>query len=102
MGIREERNAYSAAIVDRIEKCLQEEFGDIFRTGDNFNTLTFYTGTFNGDELFGSVKFTLHKPTYDLDEEIEVFEDFYAMREKSRKNKVAEEKVEDIDEEDSE
>lgn len=102
MGIREERNAYSAAIVDRIEKCLRQEFGDIFRTGDNFNTLTFDTGNFHGNELFGSVKFTLHKPTYNLDEEIEVFEDFYAMREKARKNKVAEEKVEDKDEKDSE
>ena len=82
MGIREERNKFSAGIVERIEKCLVEEFGDIFHTGDNFNTLTFEVGSFNGDELYGSVKFTLHKPSYDLDEEVEVFEDFYEMRAK--------------------
>lgn len=80
MGIREERNKFSATIVERIEKCLAAEFGDIFRTGDNFNTLTFEVGEFNGNELYGSVKFTLHKPTYNLDDEIEVFEDFYDMR----------------------
>lgn len=82
MGIRDEKNKFSAAIVERIEKCLAAEFGDIFRTGDNFNTLTFEVGEFNGDELYGSVKFTLHKPSYNLDEEIEVFEDFYEMRAK--------------------
>ena len=80
MGIRDERNKFSSTIVERIEKCLAAEFGDIFRTGDNFNTLTFEVGEFNGDELYGSVKFTLHKPTYNLDEEIEIFEDFYDMR----------------------
>ena len=82
MGIREERNKFSAQIVQRVEKCLTREFGDIFRTGDNFNTLTFEVGEFNGDSLYGSVKFTLHKPSYNLDEEIEVFEDFYEMRAK--------------------
>ncbi len=82
MGIRDEKNKFSATIVERIEKCLTAEFGDIFRTGDNFNTLTFEVGEFNGVNLYGSVKFTLHKPTYNLDEEIEIFEDFYDMRAK--------------------
>ena len=96
MGIRDEKNKFSAAIVERIGKCLAEEFGDIFRTGDNFNTLTFEAGEFNGKALYGSVKFTLHKPAYDLDEEIEVFEDFYAMRMKKESQRVVK------DEEDSE
>ena len=82
MGIRDERNKFSAGIVERIEKCLAAEFGDVFRTGDNFNTLTFEVGKFDGKDLYGSVKFTLHKPSYNLDEEIEVFEDFYEMRAK--------------------
>ena len=88
MGIRDEKNKFSEGIVQRIEKCFTEEFGDIFRTGDNFNTLTFEVGEFGGKELYGSVKFTLHKPTYNLDEEIEVFEDFYAMRAKKLSDKV--------------
>lgn len=88
MGIRDEKNKFSAAIVERIGKCLAEEFGDIFRTGDNFNTLTFETGEFKGQPLYGSVKFTLHKPTYNLDDEIEVFEDFYEMRMKKESQRV--------------
>ena len=42
----------------------------------------FEVGEFDGKDLYGSVKFTLHKPSYNLDEEIEVFEDFYEMRAK--------------------
>lgn len=95
MGIRDEKNKFSATIVERIEKCLADEFGDIFRTGDNFNTLTFEVGEFNGKNLYGSVKFTLHKSTYNLDEEIEVFEDFYEMRVKKESQKVVKEKDED-------
>jgi hypothetical protein len=96
MGIRDEKNVFSAGVVERIEKCLSEEFGDIFHTGDNFNTLTFEVGEFGGKELLGSVKFTLHKESYNLDEEIEVFEDFYEMRMKKlleKKKKEAEKKA---------
>jgi hypothetical protein len=96
MGIRDEKNVFSAGVVEKIEKCLSEEFGDIFHTGDNFNTLTFEVGEFGGKELLGSVKFTLHKESYNLDEEIEVFEDFYEMRMKKlleKKKKEAEKKA---------
>jgi hypothetical protein len=96
MGIRDEKNVFSAGIVERIEKCLSEEFGDIFHTGDNFNTLTFEVGEFGGKELLGSVKFTLHKESYNLDDEIEIFEDFYEMRMKKlleKKKKEAKKKA---------
>ena len=96
MGIRDEKNVFSAGVVERIEKCLSEEFGDIFHTGDNFNTLTFEVGEFGGKELLGSVKFTLHKESYNLDDEIEVFEDFYEMRMKKlleKQKKEAEKKA---------
>lgn len=96
MGIRDEKNVFSAGVVERIEKCLSEEFGDIFHTGDNFNTLTFEVGEFGGKELLGSVKFTLHKESYNLDDEIEIFEDFYEMRMKKlleKKKKEAEKKA---------
>ena len=98
MGIREEKNKFSADIVNRIEKCLVAEFGDVFHTGDNFNTLTFEVGSFGGNDLYGSVKFTLHKPTYDLDEAVEDFEDFFEMREKNaaeaERKRLAKEKAE--------
>lgn len=92
MGIRDERAKFSAGIVERIESALAKEFGDIYRTSDNYNTLTFEVGQFKDQDLYGSVKFTLHKPSYNLDDEIEIFEDFYAMREKqtAEKNKVKE------------
>lgn len=96
MGIRDEKNVFSAGVVERIEKCLSEEFGDIFHTGDNFNTLTFEVGEFGGKELLGSVKFTLHKESYNLDDEIEIFEDFYEMRMKKlleKRRKEAEKKA---------
>jgi hypothetical protein len=96
MGIRDEKNIFSAGVMERIEKCLSKEFGDIFHTGDNFNTLTFEVGEFGGKELLGSVKFTLHKESYNLDDEIEVFEDFYEMRMKKlleKKKKEAEKKA---------
>lgn len=88
MGIRDEKNKFSQKIVERIQECLVPEFGDIFQTGDNFNTLTFEAGEFKGQPLYGSVKFTLHKPTYNLDDEIEVFEDFYEMRMKKESQRV--------------
>lgn len=92
MGIRDERAKFSAGIVERIESALAKEFGDIYRTSDNYNTLTFEVGQFKNQDLYGSVKFTLHKPSYNLDDEIEIFEDFYAMREKqtAEKNKMKE------------
>lgn len=92
MGIRDERAKFSAGIVERIESALAKEFGDIYRTSDNYNTLTFEVGQFKDQDLYGSVKFTLHKPSYNLDDEIEIFEDFYAMREKqtAEKNKAKE------------
>lgn len=92
MGIRDERAKFSAGIVERIESALAKEFGDIYRTSDNYNTLTFEVGQFKDQDLYGSVKFTLHKPSYNLDDEIEIFEDFYAMREKqtAEKNKTKE------------
>ena len=82
MGIRDERLKFSRNVVERIRVCLEKEFGDVFQTNDNYATLTFEVGEFKGTELFGSVKFTLHKEDYDLDEAIEIFEDFDMMREK--------------------
>lgn len=89
MGIRAEQAKFTNKIMERLEKCLVEEFGDIFHTGENFNTLTFECGEFDGAERYGSVKFTLHKKDYDLDESIEVFEDFFEMREKKERDAEA-------------
>jgi hypothetical protein len=80
MGIRDERLKFSRNVVERIRVCLEKEFGDVFQTNDNYATLTFEVGEFKGTELYGSVKFTLHKEDYDLDAAIEEFEDMDEMR----------------------
>ena len=80
MGIRDERLKFSRDVVEKIRKCLEVEFGDVFQTNDNYATLTFEVGEFKEVPLYGSVKFTLHKEDYDLDEAIEEFEDMDAMR----------------------
>ena len=80
MGIRDERLKFSRDVVERIRVCLEKEFGDVFQTNDNYATLTFEVGEFKEVPLYGSVKFTLHKEDYDLDEAIEEFEDMDAMR----------------------
>lgn len=94
MGIREEKAEFTEKIVQRIMHALEPEFGDIFRTGANMSTVTFELGDFHDTPLYGSVKFTLHKPSYNLDDEIEDFEDFYAMRAKKaqEKERASEEK----------
>jgi hypothetical protein len=80
MGIRDERLKFSRDVVEKIRTVLEPEFGDIFQTNDNYATLTFEVGEFKGAPLYGSIKFTLHKEDYDLDEAIETFEDFDMMR----------------------
>ena len=91
MSVLDERNKLSAKIVAEIESVLVEKYGEIFRTGANLNTITFCVSDEGEKELFGSVKFTLHKANYDLDGEIEEYELF--KEEKDKAAKLKEEKA---------
>ena len=57
-----------------LEDILNEAGVEFFRTGSNLATITFDCGEIEGKPVYGSIKFTLHKTDYNLDDEIEEFE----------------------------
>lgn len=78
-------------LIEKIQDILDNAgLGDIYRTGENMNTFTFLAGEIKGKEVYASLKLTLHKNSYNLDDEIEKFEEVYA--EKENKKKLKEEK----------
>lgn len=76
MGKRLDQAKFTASLMERLEKVLKEsdEFGDIFLT-DNLQTLTFCISEDGEPERFASVKLTLHKTDWDLEDAIEAYED---------------------------
>ena len=98
MGVLDERNKKTASIMERLERILSEEFGEIFRTGANLNTITFCVSEEGETETFGSVKFTLHKTNYNLDDEIEEFEDFREQKLKAEELKAQKKALKERDE----
>lgn len=78
--------------VRKLEELFEKAGIEYYRTAANFNTITYECGEAeNGEPLYGSIKFTLHKANYNLDDEIEEYELFREDRE--RKKKLAEEKA---------
>jgi Skp family chaperone for outer membrane proteins len=78
----EQRNEITKNIMNKLIDVLTPVFeGEVFLTADNFTTITFPVGEVDGGEVYGSVKFTLHKANYDLDAEIEKYELFREERE---------------------
>ena len=73
--------------VQDLEKIFQDNDIEFFRTGANLNTITYVVGEIDGKEVYGSIKFTLHKNDYDLDEEIEEYEMLLEERDKKAKEK---------------
>ena len=88
----EQRNEITRNIMDKLAEVLSPIFGDIFYTGENFNTITFSAGEVDGKETFGSIKFTLHKANYNLDDEIDKYELFREERELKEKLKAEKKK----------
>lgn len=88
ISITEQRNRLSKKIVSEIEDLFVKNGYEIFRTGDNLSTITIPCGQIDGKDLYGSWKFTLHKPNYDLDDEIEAFEDKLARDEQKTKERA--------------
>lgn len=76
--------------VERV-KWLEEIFNnagvEYFRTGNNLATMTFECGEIEGKPVYGSIKFTLHKADYNLDDEIEEFEMLLEEKEKKAEEK---------------
>lgn len=86
---RKEQAEFSRKIVEKIATALRDTFeDDIFFTND-FQTLTFDCGEIEGETRYGSVKFTLHKAGWDLDDAIEEFEERLEKEEKEKENKTS-------------
>lgn len=79
---RAQREAISIECVKELEEMLFHAKGEIFRTCDNMNTITWQVSSDEGKPIYGSIKFTLHKDDYDLDNKIEEFEYYDAERKK--------------------
>lgn len=86
-SITAQRAALAAEKVAWIEDILYKAGVEFYRTGNNLSTLTFDCGEIEGKPVYGSIKFTLHKPDYNLDDEIEEFELLLEDRKKKAENK---------------
>lgn len=87
-SITAQRNKLSLSVVANLEKLFTDAGIEFFRTGANLNTITFEAGEIAGAPVYGSIKFTLHKADYNLDEEIEDFEIFYETRQKKEEERA--------------
>ena len=86
----EQRTKITELNMQKITEALDAIYEEVFFTGDNVTTRSFIAGEVNGEPVYGSVKFTLHKANWDLDKEIEKY--FDKMEEKELKAKVAADK----------
>lgn len=86
-SITAQRAALTAEKVKWIEEIFNNADVEFFRTGSNLATLTFECGEIDGKPVYGSIKFTLHKADYNLDDEIEEFEMLLEEKEKKAEEK---------------
>ena len=81
MGMREDQQNFTKHFMEDLARRLSEAFYiDIYYTND-FQTISFPV-KFAGEERFMSLKATLHKKDWDLDDAIEEYEDKREMQEK--------------------
>ena len=86
-SITAQRAALTAERVKWLEEIFNNAGVEYFRTGDNLATMTFECGEIEGKPVYGSIKFTLHKADYNLDDEIEEFEMLLEEKEKKAEEK---------------
>ena len=80
MGIREDQQNFTKNFIEELAQILTARLGDIYFTND-FQTISFPI-EFAGEERYMSLKATLHKKDWDLDDAIEEYEDKREMQEK--------------------
>lgn len=93
MTATEQRNQITELNMEKITAALDAIYDEVCFTGDNFTTRSFVAGEVNGEPVYGSVKFTLHKANWDLDKEIDKYDAKWEERE--LKNKLAIQKKEE-------
>ena len=86
-SITAQRAALPAERVKWLEEIFNNAGVEYFRTGSNLATMTFECGEIEGKPVYGSIKFTLHKADYNLDNEIEEFEMLLEEKEKKAEEK---------------
>lgn len=86
-SITAQRAELTAEKVKWLEGIFENAGIEFFRTGNNLATLTFDCGEIEGVPIYGSIKFTLHKSDYNLDNEIEEFEMLLEEKEKKTEEK---------------
>lgn len=86
-SITAQRAALTAERVKWLEEIFNNAGVEYFRTGDNLATMTFECGEIEGKPVYGSIKFTLHKADYNLDNKIEEFEMLLEEKEKKAEEK---------------
>lgn len=86
-SITTQRAALTAERVKWLEEIFNNAGVEYFRTGNNLATMTFECGEIEGKPVYGSIKFTLHKADYNLDDEIEEFEMLLEEKEKKAEEK---------------
>ena len=83
------RNEITLNEVAKLEDILTNAGIDFYRTGDNFQTITYeIPGYQDNKPLYISIKLTLHRDGYNLDEEIEEFEYLLAERQQKELDKT--------------
>ena len=89
----EQRKRITDETMNKLEEAMQAIYPEIYFTGDNTNTISFVAGQVNGEDVYGSIKFTLHKANWNLDDEILKYD--AKVEERELKAKVAAQKKAD-------
>ena len=86
----EKRANFTKEIVDKIEQILKDAGLEPFKTGDTYNQFSFEFDPLDedGEPIYGSLKFTLHKGGWNWKKESEKYEMYMEERELSAKKKV--------------
>ena len=87
-SMTELRNEITAKVMEQLETMLDAADIGFYHTGDNMNTLTWLVDEVNGEEIWGSIKFTLHKSNFDIKEKIEDYEILMETRKKAAEEKA--------------
>ena len=89
-SVTEQRNKISADMMTRLTAMFDKEFGsgEVYFTGENITTLSFKVGEINGEPVYSSVKFTLHKSNWDLENEVNKYYEVLEERELKAKQKA--------------
>jgi hypothetical protein len=91
----EQRKQVTENTMRTLEQAMSGLYPEIYFTGDNTNTITFIAGEVNGEPVYGSIKFTLHKGWNEEKLEEEVNKYFVKLEERELKAKVAAQKKAD-------